>query len=112
MAEKKVFKVIFVNSGEIYEIFAKGVSQSDIYGLLNVEELVFGERSKVVIDPSEERLQSEFSGVKRTFIPLHSIIRIDEVEKEGVGKIVETSFDKKGDKVAHFPNPAYSPPNS
>ncbi len=108
MTDKKVFKVIFLNSGEIYEIFAKSVSQSDIYGLLNVEELVFGERSKVVIDPSEERLQSEFSGVKRTFIPLHSIIRIDEVEKEGVGKIIETNSDK----VAQFPNPTYTPPKS
>ncbi len=108
MADQKVYKVIFINSGEIYEIFAKSVSQSDIYGLLNIEELVFGERSKVVIDPSEERLQSEFAGVSRTFIPLHSIIRIDEVEKEGVGKIVNT----ENDKIAHFPKPTYSPPNA
>ncbi len=108
MSEKKVYKVIFINNGEIYEIFAKNVSQSDIYGLLDVEELVFGERSKVVIDPSEERLQSEFAGVNRTFIPLHSIIRIDEVDKEGVGKIVNTDSDK----IAHFPTPTYTPPNS
>lgn len=108
MSEKKVYKVIFINNGEIYEIFAKNVSQSDIYGLLDVEELVFGERSKVVIDPSEERLQSEFAGVNRTFIPLHSIIRIDEVDKEGVGKIVNTDSDK----IAHFPKPTYTPPNS
>src|SRR5207248_9687162 len=53
----------------------------------SVEELVFGERSSVVLDPSEERVKGEFAGVKRTFLPMHSILRIDEVKKQGVSKI-------------------------
>jgi hypothetical protein len=59
----------------------------------------------VVIDPSEERLKDEFREVKRTYIPLHSIIRIDEVEKEGAAKIV----DIKGDagQVVGFPGAIY-----
>jgi len=42
----------------------------------------------VLVDPSEERLKSEFAGVKRTHIPLQAVVRIDEVEKEGTNKIV------------------------
>ena len=41
----------------------------------------------VVVDPSEESLKSEFSGVSRTYIPMHSIVRIDEVEKMGQSKV-------------------------
>ena len=37
--------------------------------------------------PREERIKSEFAGVKRTFLPLHSVLRIDEVKKQGVSKI-------------------------
>ena len=36
----------------------------------------------MIVDPSEEKLKNEFSSVKRSYIPMHSLVRIDEVEKE------------------------------
>jgi hypothetical protein len=88
MASKTIFKVSFVNQGKIYEIFARQIAQSSMYGFIEVEELVFGEKSSLVVDPSEERLKDEFAGVKRSYIPMHAVIRIDEVEKRGTAKIL------------------------
>ena len=65
---------------------------------------MFGERSTVVVDPSEEKIKSEFDGVKRTYLPMHSILRIDEVEKEGASKISRVEG-----KIAQFPVPVYTP---
>ena len=87
MASKSIFRVIFHNQGNIYEVYAHEVSQGAMYAFVEVGEIMFGERSKVVVDPSDEKLKSEFAGVKRTYIPLQAIVRIDEVEKEGVAKI-------------------------
>ena len=101
-----IYKVIFLSQGKIYEVFARQVYQSDLYGFITIEELVFGERSKVVVDPSEERLKSEFESVTRSYIPMHNVIRIDEVEKEGVARI----SDADG-KIAYFPSPVYTPSN-
>ncbi|WP_250458623.1 DUF1820 family protein [Microbulbifer litoralis] len=97
-----IYKVIFHNQSQVYELYARAIYQSDMYGFIEVEEFVFGEKSQLVVDPSEEKLKSEFNAVTRSYIPMHSIVRIDEVEKEGTGKIVEV----KGDKVAQFPFPA------
>ena len=83
MASKSIFRVIFHNQGNIYEVYAHEVSQGAMYAFVEVGEIMFGERSKVVVDPSDEKLKSEFAGVKRTYIPLQAIVRIDEVEKEG-----------------------------
>jgi hypothetical protein len=83
----RIYRISFVNQDRIYEIFAKQVYESDLYGFVVVEEIVFGTQSSVVIDPGEERLKTEFDAVKRSFIPIHSVIRIDEVEKPGVSKI-------------------------
>ena len=66
------------------------------------------EASTLVVDPSEERLKQEFGSVNRTYIPLHAIVRIDEVEKEGSNKIIENSGDK-GSNVAAFPMPPLQP---
>ncbi len=88
MASKQIFKVAFVNQNQVYEIYAKRVYQGDLYGFVVVEDFVFGEASSIVVDPSEEKLKSEFENVKRTFIPMHEIIRIDMVEKKGAAKIL------------------------
>lgn len=105
MATSHIFKVVFVNQGKVYEIYARQVSHGNLFGFIEVEELVFGERSAVVVDPSEERIKAEFEGVKRTYLPLHSVVRIDEVRKQGVSKI--SAYE--GSNVAQFPLPVYTP---
>src|SRR5262245_50266762 len=101
MATSHIFKVLFVNQGKVYEIYARKVGHGGLFGFIEVEELVFGERSTVVLDPGEEHIKSEFAGVKRTYLPLHSVLRIDEVKKQGVSKITAL----EGGNVAQFPVP-------
>ncbi len=108
MTAKTVFKIVFMNQGQVYEIYARSVGHGSLFGFVEVEELVFGERSSVVVDPSEEKIKSEFDGVKRTYLPMHSILRIDEVEKQGVSKISKA----EGGNVAQFPMPVYTPGGS
>ena len=101
MAASHIFRIMFVNQGKVYEVYARRVGHGELFGFIEVEELVFGERSSVVLDPSEERIKSEFTGVKRTFLPLHSVLRVDEVKKQGVSKI--SAFE--GGNIHPFPVP-------
>lgn len=96
-----VYRVFFVSQGQVYEVYAREIYQSDLYGFIEVEEFIFNNRSQLVVDPGEERLKTEFTGVARSYLPIHTILRIDEVEKEGVPKI--TDAGKHGSNVAHFP---------
>lgn len=100
-----IYKVIFYNQGEIFEVYARQIYQSDLYGFVEIEELVFGERSGVLVDPTEEKLKAEFEGVNRSYIPMQAIVRIDEVAKEGIGKISEA----KSNNISTFPAPAFTP---
>lgn len=97
--ESSLYKVMFHNQGQIYEVYAKSIYQSELYGFIEVEDYVFGKPAQVVIDPAEDKLRTEFEGVQRSFIPAHSVVRIDEVEREGVAKIT----DSKGENVTPFP---------
>ena len=106
MPASHIYKVTFVNQGKIYEVYARKVNHGSLFGFIEIEELVFGERSTVVLDPSEERIKSEFEGVKRSYLPLHSVLRIDEVKKQGVSKI--STYE--GSNVAQFPMPVFPPP--
>ncbi len=86
-----IYKVIFHNQNRVYEVYARQIFQSDMWGFIEIEEYIFGERSQLLVDPSEEKLKNEFAGVTRSYVPMHSIIRIDEVEKEGACKISESA---------------------
>jgi hypothetical protein len=105
MASQHIFKVLFVNQGKVYEIYARKVSHGAMLGFVEVEELVFDERAGIVLDPTEERIKSEFAGVKRSFLPTHSVLRIDEVSKRGASKITQYEGN-----VAQFPTSLFTPP--
>ncbi len=100
MAKRRVYKVIFTNQGKVFEIYARRVQAGEIYGFVEVEGILFGEKTTLVVDPSEEQLKTEFSGVNRTYIPFHAVVRIDEVEREGKGKIVQLAGTGDGQTAA------------
>ncbi len=104
---RQIYRVIFHNQGHVYEIYASQIYQSDLYGFVEVEDFLFGERASLVVDPGEEKLKREFNDVMRSFIPLHAVIRIDEVDKEGVGTLIESS----GNNITAFPMPPGPAPN-
>ncbi len=94
-----------MNQGQVYEIYAHSVSHGALFGFVEVAELTFDERSSVVVDPGQEKIKTEFAGVKRTYLPMHSIVRIDEVDKRGTSKVSKL----EGGNVAQFPMPVYTP---
>lgn len=106
MNSKILYKVAFINQGEIYEVFVKSINQSDIFGFIEIADFVFGETSKMVVDPAEERLKLEFKDVQKCLIPMHSVIRIDTVDKRGVAKI--SNSNDKANKIANFPSSVYT----
>ncbi len=108
MAKKRrKYRILFHNQGKIYELYAQHVGMGEMFGFVEIGDIIFGERTALLVDPSEEKLKSEFEGVKATYVPMHAVIRIDEVEKEGTNKIVGT--DDSSSNVTPFPMPIYTP---
>ena len=99
--DSHIYRIYFHSHGQIYEVYARSFYQSDVYGFVVIEDYIFGERSQMVIDPTEDKLRAEFETVQRSFVPMHAVIRIDEVEKEGVAKITGSSDSN----VTPFPMP-------
>ena len=87
MPKKGIYKIVFIQMGEVYELYAESIYQSDMYGFIEIEGYMFDQGSQIVVDPSEDKLKSEFKGVNRSYIPINAILRIDEVDKKGSAKI-------------------------
>lgn len=99
-AKQRLYRVSFMNQGQVYEIYAREVSHGGMLGFVEIGKLVFGEKTTVVVDTSEEKLKDEFANVERFYVPVHAVIRIDEVSKQGPARIVD---GEGGSKVTPFP---------
>ncbi len=106
--EDTLFRVRFYHEDSVFEIYARSLAQESIFGFLEVEEIVFGENSSIVVDPAEEKLKNEFQDVVCTYIPLHAVIRIDEVKKEGIAKVIELPKDANSKVIRPFPAHLYN----
>ena len=106
-ARRTIYRVAFVSEGKLYEIYARTVSSSSLLGFVEVEGLLFGERTAVLVDPTEEHLRAEFEGVERTFVPIHTVVRIDQVRRRGTPKV--TALPGGTDKVRPLPTPLLVP---
>ncbi len=104
MTSKSVmYKITFLSQGKSIELYAREVSSSGLWGFIEMGELVFEPAGEgLVIDPTEERLREEFAGTKRLHLPMHAVVRIEEVERRGVCRIRDAAT---GEKVVPMPVP-------
>jgi len=105
MADKRLYKIIFLNQGKVYELFSEGVSSSGLWGFVEVSGLVFESGEGLVVDPTEERMRQEFADARILHLPIQSVLRVEEVEKRGQCLIRDR---ESGEKITPFP---ISPPS-
>ena len=99
-----IYRIIFIQHEKIYEIYARFLTEESLMGFIEIEELIFQEmKSSLLVDPTEEKLQAEFKGVRRCYIPLHTILRIDEVVHEGRARITDADQSEKKSNVSRLP---------
>lgn len=106
MRTKKLYKVTFLHLGTCYELYARHVASSSLWGFTEIGELLFEPAGEgLLVDPTEERLREEFKDTRILHLPMQSIIRIEEVERKGSLAIRDAA---DGQKVTPFPMPPRS----
>lgn len=101
-AKSTIYRITFLSNGKSIELFAGEVTTSALWGFVEVSGLMFDTTEGLVIDPTEERLREEFAGTKRLHLPMHSVVRVEEVERRGVCRIRDAAT---GDKIVPLPLP-------
>lgn len=99
----RIYRVSFHHSGKVYQLHAQRVGSAELYGFVELADLLFGEHTSLVVDPAEEKLKAEFDGVQRLLLPMHSVIRIEEVERRGQNRILD--LDGGFSNITLFPMP-------
>jgi hypothetical protein len=103
MRKSKLYKVTFLSQGKTYELYARHVASSALWGFTEVGELVFEPAGDgLVVDPTEERLRDEFKDTTMLHLPMQAIVRVEEVARRGPLAIRDAV---SGDTIMPFPMP-------
>lgn len=103
MTARTLYKITFLNAGKIYELYARHVAASHLWGFTEVSDLVWDAGDSMVIDPTEERLRDEFGSTRTLHLPMQSVVRVEEVERKGQLAIRDS---QSGDRIiTPFPMP-------
>ncbi len=103
MRSNKLYKVTFLHLGKSYELYARHVASSSLWGFTEVGDLVFEAVGEgLLVDPTEEKLRDEFKDTRVLHLPMQAVIRIEEVERKGALSIRDAA---DGQKVTPFPMP-------
>ncbi|RUL73579.1 DUF1820 family protein [Dyella choica] len=106
MRTQKLYKVTFLHLSKCYELYARHVASSGLWGFTEVGDLVFEPAGEgIVVDPTEERLREEFKDTRMLHLPMQAIVRIEEVDRKGALAIRDAA---DGQKVTPFPMPPRS----
>jgi hypothetical protein len=101
MRKPSLYKVTFLSQGKSIELHARHVASSSLWGFTEIGELVFDPPGDaLVVDPVEERLREEFKDTTMLHVPMHAIVRIEEVARRGPLTIRDAA---SGDKIMPFP---------
>jgi hypothetical protein len=103
---KKLYKITFLSQGRALELYARHVDTSALWGFTQIGEIEFEHSESIVVDPTEEKLREEFKDTKVLHLPMHCIVRIEEVENRGPLAIRDATSDEK---IMPFP---LAPPRS
>lgn len=103
---KPLYRLHFQHQDKLYVVYARRVASSAIWGFVEVGEFDFDTRQGVLVDPVEERLREEFADTRSLHLPLHHVLRIEEVARRGAAAIREAG--DSGRVVTPFPLPRQS----
>ncbi len=80
-----IYRVYYAKKGEpLCEIHARSVGPSDMLGFIEVSSFVTPRSTSKIIRPGVDRVEQEFAGVEKTYIPISDIRRVDALPAENV----------------------------
>jgi len=94
-----LYKVKFVQQDAVVELVAKYISEESLMGFIEIEDIVFSGSGEAHC--TDDKYRHEFAGLNRCYLPLHTLLRIDELSSSTDVLIGEV--EAKKDNVRRFP---------
>ncbi|WWO96852.1 MAG: DUF1820 family protein [Candidatus Dasytiphilus stammeri] len=99
--EQVVYRIQFMNNSKNYQLYVRQLSNSSLFGFIEIGDFIFTTHSAVLVDPVAEKLKSEFTNVTRSYIPVQAVIRIDIVTENR-----NKRFTQRGNNINILPFPS------
>ena len=102
-----LYKVKFIQQEVVVELIAKYISEESLMGFIEIEDIIFPGSGEPFA--TDEKYREEFFGIERCYLPLHTLLRIDELSTATEKVVGEVKYKKNNVRRIPLRNP---PPNN
>ena len=81
-----IYRVHFQTEDRNYSLLTRSVKESELFGFIEISEIIFEDINRLIISPEDEALRKEFAKVESISIPHQYLRRIDRLsDSDDVG---------------------------
>ena len=95
-----IYRVYFQTEDRNYSLLTRSVRESELFGFIEISEIIFEDVNRLIISPEDEALRKEFAKVESISIPhqyLRRIDRLSDSDDVGVSYLKIADSKKKTD---------------
>jgi hypothetical protein len=105
-----VYRTIFTHLDQVYTIYSQGVSEETLVGFIELDSILLVTQDIILSSENQtahEPFMKQIESIKRTYVPMHAVVRIDEMTRKHFDYEV-LDGDEKPMNVQHIRGGNYS----
>jgi hypothetical protein len=81
-----IYRTVFTHLDQVYTLYSKGVSEETLVGFIEVDSILSVSQDYLMSTETPENSFSlyihQMEGIKRTYVPMHAVVRVDEMTRQ------------------------------
>ncbi|MBN2231558.1 MAG: DUF1820 family protein [Deltaproteobacteria bacterium] len=79
---EQIYRVHFKTGKRDYALLARSVTESEMFGFVEIADFIFTDSDRLIISPEDDALRKEFARIRSIAVPHQYILRIDRLNDE------------------------------
>lgn len=100
-----VYRTVFTHLDQVYTVYSQGISEETLVGFIELDSIIEVKQEVVLSTESHETHQlflQQLASIKRTYVPMHAVVRIDEMTRKHYDFTVRDDQDEPHTNVRHI----------
>jgi|GEM_PF-3381178 len=80
-----VYRTVFTHLDQVYTLYSQGISEETLVGFIEVDGILSMAQDIVMSTENQEAhevFRQQLQSIKRTYVPMHAVVRIDEMTRK------------------------------
>lgn len=100
-----VYRTVFTHLDQVFTLYSRGVSEETLVGFIEVDDIL-AVSQEIILSSENQATQNlyieQMESIKRTYIPMHAVVRIDEMSRKHYDYTIKGELEEPAANVQNI----------